>query len=104
MCYLWKRLLCAYFPCGSVSKDITCNVGDLALIPGSGRSGRLSLVAVLCRALAGGPRKPHTAEGQVLPTFPPPSQDPTLTHNLLPTSGVSHSGHFKVNFQEKLLL
>ena len=36
--YLRKHLLCAYFPYGSVSKETTCNVGDLALIPGSGRS------------------------------------------------------------------
>ena len=28
----------------------------------------------------------------------------TLTHNPLPISGASHSGHFKVNFQEKISL
>ena len=26
------------FPCGSAGKESTCNVGDLALIPGLGRS------------------------------------------------------------------
>ena len=26
------------FPCGSVGKESACNVGDLGLIPGSGRS------------------------------------------------------------------
>ena len=26
------------FPCGSAGKDFACNVGDLALIPGLGRS------------------------------------------------------------------
>ena len=26
------------FPCGSAGKESTCNVGDLGLIPGSGRS------------------------------------------------------------------
>jgi len=26
------------FPCGSASKEATCNVGDLGLIPGLGRS------------------------------------------------------------------
>ena len=26
------------FPCGSASKECTCNVGDLGLIPGLGRS------------------------------------------------------------------
>ena len=26
------------FPCGSVGKESTCNVGDLGLIPGLGRS------------------------------------------------------------------
>ena len=26
------------FPCGSVGKEYTCNVGDLGLIPGLGRS------------------------------------------------------------------
>ena len=26
------------FPCGSDGKETTCNVGDLGLIPGSGRS------------------------------------------------------------------
>ena len=28
------------FPCGSAGKESTCNVGDLALIPGLGRSPR----------------------------------------------------------------
>ena len=30
--------MCKGFPCGSVGKESTCNVGDLGLIPGLGRS------------------------------------------------------------------
>ena len=30
--------LCLGFPCGSAGKESTCNVGDLASIPGLGRS------------------------------------------------------------------
>ena len=31
-------LLYMYVPCGSAGKESTCNVGDLGLIPGLGRS------------------------------------------------------------------
>ena len=31
----WRSL---GFPCGSVGKESTCNMGDLGLIPGLGRS------------------------------------------------------------------
>ena len=39
----WRRdrlptLVCLGFPCGSASKESTCNVGDLGSIPGLGRS------------------------------------------------------------------
>ena len=39
-CQLFLRWLHRFmgFPCGSVSKESTCNVGDLGLIPGLGRS------------------------------------------------------------------
>ena len=33
---LWTKIM--GFPCVSVGKESTCNVGDLALIPGLGRS------------------------------------------------------------------
>ena len=32
------EMLSLGFPCGSAGKESTCNVGDLALIPGLGRS------------------------------------------------------------------
>ena len=31
-------MVCIGFPCGSAGKEAACNVGDLGLIPGSGRS------------------------------------------------------------------
>ena len=31
-------LKCLGFPCGSVGKESTCNVGELGLMPGLGRS------------------------------------------------------------------
>ena len=34
----WTELLWLAFPCGSASKESACNVGDLGLIPGLGRS------------------------------------------------------------------
>ena len=36
----WFELLCIKwgFPCGSAGKESACNVGDLGLIPGLGRS------------------------------------------------------------------
>ena len=38
-CPLGELLLCCQgFPCGSGSKESACKVGDLVLIPGSGRS------------------------------------------------------------------
>ena len=40
--YLVKSMVfpvvCTGFPCGSAGKESTCNVGDLGLIPGLGRS------------------------------------------------------------------
>ena len=35
---LFFSTMCKGFPCGSVGKEFTCNVGDLDLIPGLGRS------------------------------------------------------------------
>ena len=36
MIYYWVKK--EGFPCGSAGKESACNVGDLGLIPGSGRS------------------------------------------------------------------
>ena len=35
---LYTPILQIGFPCGSAGKESTCNVGDLGLIPGLGRS------------------------------------------------------------------
>ena len=36
--YIYVYITSQGFPCGSAGKESTCNVGDLGLIPGLGRS------------------------------------------------------------------
>ena len=36
--FIWLRIKLLGFPCDSVGKESSCNVGDLGLIPGLGRS------------------------------------------------------------------
>ena len=36
--YIYVYITFQGFPCGSAGKESTCNVGDLGLIPGLGRS------------------------------------------------------------------
>ena len=40
MMFFVSSFLILAFPCGSAGKESTCNVGDLGLIPGLGRSPR----------------------------------------------------------------